>query len=324
MVKRTKEPSAQGRHHEIAKGILREHDEILFEVSRIFAEAGFDVSEAPPKDNSFLGDFFADREELKKVRRYAVEIKEKLSARDANAQLQRFRNYVRGAKIPFREFDEFWVVARRLDTDARTIGRDFSRQFRILDVSELRSILAKPKPPKTKQGRAQTKIGKAVEANEKEINLAIAGLILQIDAKLEVLVGERLNSDEGKARVREEISDFERMKTELKRIREMVAAFKKDKILEREVVKATKTFRQGVEDWWSNKSAEILTSTAKGAILVSSIGLLSLMKADSVAAITAVAAVVNGGAIQKAKQIGKAVKRIAKRAFAAGDDGGIQ
>ena len=89
-------------------------------------------------------------------------------------------------------------------------------------------------------------------------------------------------------------------------------------------MKATKTFRQGVEEWWTNKSGEILTSTAKGAVLVSSIALLALMKADSVAAITAVAAVVNGGAIQKAKQIGKAIKRIGKRAFAADDDGAVQ
>jgi hypothetical protein len=45
------------------------------------------------------------------------------------------------------------------------------------------------------------------------------------------------------------------------------------------------------------------------------------MKADSVAAITAVAAVVNDGAIQKAKQIGKAIKRIGRRPFALEDDG---
>jgi hypothetical protein len=50
-------------------------------------------------------------------------------------------------------------------------------------------------------------------------------------------------------------------------------------------------------------------------------GLLALMKADSVAAITAIAAVVNGGAIQKAKQIGKAIKRIGRRPFALEDDG---
>jgi hypothetical protein len=120
------------------------------------------------------------------------------------------------------------------------------------------------------------------------------------------------------------MSDFERMKAELERIREMVAAFKKGKAPEQEVVKATKTFRQGVEEWWTNKSGDILTSTAKGALLVSSIGLLALMKADSVTAITAVATVINGGALQKAKQIGKAVKRIAKRALATEDDGAVQ
>jgi hypothetical protein len=153
--------------------------------------------------------------------------------------------------------------------------------------------------------------------------LAIAGLILQIDDRLEKLGSERPNSDDAKAKVAEEISDYQRMKAELELIRELVATFQKGKAPEKDVVKATKTFKQGVEEWWTNKSSDILTSTAKGAVLVSSIGLLALMKADSVAAITAVAAVINGGAIQKAKQIGKAVKRIAKR-LATDDDSAIQ
>jgi hypothetical protein len=306
--------------------IEREHHELTTEVVKIFQAANFEIKQSPPRGRSPLGDFWAQREELKKPRVYAIEVKTRLTFRDANQQRQRLRHYTRNSKVPFEDFNEFWVVAQRVDPNARAISGEFGLQFRVVDIAELRSIFAVPKPPRSRPSKATTKIGKAVEANEKEITLAISALILQIDAKLEALSSERLNSDEGQARVVQETTDFERMKAELERIQDMVAAFKKDKAPEKEkaVVKATKTFKQGVEEWWTNKSGEILTSTAKGAVLVSSIALLALMKADSVAAITAVATVVNGGAIQRAKQIGSAVKRIAKRALASEDDGAVQ
>jgi hypothetical protein len=88
------------------------------------------------------------------------------------------------------------------------------------------------------------------------------------------------------------------------------------------VVKTTKTFRKTVEDMWANKSEEILASTAKGAVLVSLVGLLALMKADSVAAIAAVTAVMQGGTMEKVKKIGRAIKRVAKHALQ--DDDAVQ
>ena len=48
-----------------------------------------------------------------------------------------------------------------------------------------------------------------MEANEKEINLAVAGLILQIDAKIEALRGERPNSDEAIAERNAHINEYE-------------------------------------------------------------------------------------------------------------------
>jgi hypothetical protein len=324
--KRTKEPGKQGDLL-IAKRVLSGPDRLLYEVSGIFAQAGFEVIEPPPKGGGVIGDFWAEREELKKKRRYAIELKEKLSAREANAQLQRFRSYLRGSKSPFREFDEFWLVAEKVDSEARNMDGNFSRQFRVLDIKELQSILAvPPRSAKAKQGRATTKIGKAVEVNEKEINLAIAGLILQIDAKLEILRGELPNSDEGQSQVQRELTEFERMKAELERIRKMVAAFKKGKApeQEQEVVKATKTFKQTVQGWWETGHEVILNTTAKSALFVSSVSLLALMRADSPSAIAGAAAVIMGKEIKgAAKKVGSAAKRIGKQIFAP-DDGAMQ
>ncbi|WP_256807496.1 hypothetical protein [Bradyrhizobium sp. Bra64] len=303
---------------------LRDHDrkleaEIAHKIGELFQAAKLDLTTLPDGGRARPGDLLFKRTDFGQERRYIIDCVQEINPATVKRAYEDFRYSLDMYKR--QDFDEYWLVGARSVGNPMRKRPENDRRFRALDLKELEALLA---TPKSKRGAATTRIGKAVQANEKEINLAINGLILQIDARLEALNGERPNSDDGRARVSQETSDFERMKAELERIREMVAAFKKSKASEKEVVTATKTFRQGVEEWWTNKSGEIITSTAKGAVLVSSIGLLALMKADSVAAITAVAAVVNGGAIQKAKQIGTAIKRLGKQALAADDDGAVQ
>ncbi len=127
---------------------------------------------------------------------------------------------------------------------------------------------------------------------------------MQIDAKLEALRGGRPNSDEAKGELQKEISDFEGMKAQVERIGEMVAEFKKGKAPEREVVKATKTFRQTLQGWWETGHEAIMTTTTKSALFVSSVGLLTLMHADSPSAIAGATAIIMG------KEIKGAAKRV--------------
>ncbi|QQO16703.1 hypothetical protein JJB99_11355 [Bradyrhizobium diazoefficiens] len=313
MAKRVKEPSQREILASIRKTTEKERvEEAEFErqIAALFEAANWSASRLPDGGRTRPGDLLVKRNDLGRERRYIIDAVSEINPPRLRQAFEDFRHSIEQKKEP--DFDEYWLVGQYfIGEPMRKMPRN-DRRFRALDLKQLRELLAIPKPKKSK---ASTRLGKAVLANEKEIYLAIAGLILQIEAKLEALRGELPNSDDGQSRVAREISGFERMKAELERIREMVAAFKKGKAPDQEVVKATKTFRQGVEEWWTNKSGEILTSTAKGAILVSSVGLLALMKADSVAAITAVAAVVNGGAIEKAKKIGRAMKRIGKQAL---------
>ncbi|SFJ53905.1 hypothetical protein [Bradyrhizobium sp. cf659] len=304
---------------------LRDHDrkletEIAHKIGELFQAAKLDLTTLPDGGRARPGDLLFKRTDFGQERRYIIDCVQEINPATVKRAYEDFRYSLDMYKR--QDFDEYWLVGARSVGNPMRKRPENDRRFRALDLKELEALLAVPKPKKNK---ANTRVGKAVLANEKEINLAIDALVLQIDARLEVLNAERPNSADARARVAAEISVFERMKAEVERIRELVASFKKGKAPEQEIVKATKTFRQGVEQWWTNKSDDILNSTAKSAVLVSSIGLLAMMKADSVAAITAVAAVVNGGAItQKAKQIGKAVKRIAKRTFVSGDDGAVQ
>jgi hypothetical protein len=162
-----------------------------------------------------------------------------------------------------------------------------------LDLEELRTLFAAPRSPKPK-GKAQTKIGKAVEANEKEIRLTIAGLILQIDSKIETLKDHRPNSPEAIAEQNASISEYERMRAELERVQVMVDAFKKGEEKEAKVVKSVKTFAEGVQGWWTRKHDEILTKTFDMGLFTTAVGICSMAGAGGKFGV-AVSAVLVGG-----------------------------
>jgi hypothetical protein len=169
-----------------------------------------------------------------------------------------------------------------------------------LDVDELRKLLIVPKPPKSK--RAKTRIGQAIEANEREIRLAVAGLLLQIEAKIEALRHARLNSPESQ----EELTDLELMKSKLDRILVMLDTFAKDKTAEKETVKSVTTFRDDVKELWKKHQDQIVTTTFKASVFVAAVGVLSAFKADSAAAIATAGYIIGGkspkDALKKAKK----------------------
>jgi hypothetical protein len=291
-----------------------DEQQMVQRLSDMLKQANFNIQHQLDLGSKGRPDLVAEREDLGMYRRYAINVAIVNDPARLVSALNALQSYAETRKDS--EYDEYWLVSNLSYTEDNRRRRPRFQNVRAFAFKELERMLFRTTPkPKSlpKAGTARTTTGKALQEREKEIRLAIAGLILQIDDKLEKLGSERPNSDDAKAKVADEISDYQRMKAELELIRELVVAFQRGKVPEKDVVRATKTFKQGVEEWWTNKSSDILTSTAKGAVLVSSIGLLALMKADSVAAITAVATVINGGAIQKAKQIGKVVKRVAKR-----------
>ncbi len=299
---------------EIIKAVrtIMTEDEALLtsKVVEIFEAANFKVAQKMRQGRPEMGDLLVEREELGRDRRYSVELKEKLSLRDANQLLQRFRNHIRTSKIPFREFDEFWVVANRIDRDARKISVENSRQFRILDIEELHSILAVARPlmgktPATSQAR--TKIGRAVVANEKELVLAVASMMLQIEDKLTVLRAERPNSLDAIAKRNGAISEFERMQAELEKIRIMVTQFKQNEVKETQVVRSITTFSQGIRNWWNKDHDKICAKSYDMGLFATAVGVCSLAGAGGPMAVAISAALVGG------KPVADAFKGIAKK-----------
>jgi hypothetical protein len=231
------------------------------EVTAILATAGWKVllkgHRRPTK--RFGGDILASRTELGRERRYAVECVLQLDGQKVHDYFSRFRNWVRQSKEPFKEFDEFWLIGQEYTDKPPRNNPGDDRHFRALDLNELRALFVLPR--RERQSKARTKIGKAVEANNKEIQLAVAGLILQINAKIEALGDERPNSDVAITRRDADIAEYKRMRAELEQIQTTVADFKKGTEKEANVVRSLKTFADGVRSWWNKAHDTILTKT---------------------------------------------------------------
>jgi hypothetical protein len=265
------------------------------EVTAILATAGWKVllKEHRHPTKRFGGDILASRTELGRERRYAVECVLQLDGPKVHDYFSRFRNWVRQSKVPFEEFDEFWLVGQEYtDKPAPRNNPGNDRHFRALDLNELRALFFLPR--RGRESKARTKIGKAVEANEKEIQLAVAGLILQIDAKIEALGDERPNSGEAITRRDADIVEYKRMRAELEQIQTTVAGFKKGTEKEATVVRSLKTFADGVGLWWNKAQDTILTKTFDMGLFTTAVGICSIAGAGGKMAV-AVSAVLVGG-----------------------------
>jgi hypothetical protein len=183
--------------------------------------------------------------------------------------------------------------------------------IRIYTIDELQELLAPYSPAgrRSAKASARTKIGKATEANERDIQIAIAALILQIDSKLDDLRLERPNSDDAIANRDSRISDYERMRSELENIREMVVQFTKGEVKETQLVKSVTTFREGVKNWWLKGHEGIISRTYDSALFLSSVGVLKLMSADMKTGMIVAGAIIGG------KTVVGGLKNLSKKLF---------
>jgi hypothetical protein len=148
------------------------------EVIQLFKEAKFKVASSEGFPSRVTGDFVAEHTLLGSARRYAIKVVAEADRLKVIEYASRLRDYARQSKQPFAEFDEFWLVAAELTDGAPKDELSHDRQFRAVDLGELKAILAqqhstrsKPLAKGTAKRTARTKIGKAIEENEKEMSM---------------------------------------------------------------------------------------------------------------------------------------------------------
>jgi len=283
------------------------------EVIELLSEAKFKILGT----NSFrrmMGDFVAEHTLLGRERRYAIEVVTRADDARIKVYADQVRNYAAQSKQPFAEFDEFWVVTDEFAAGAGKGRQVNNRRVRALDLRELKAVLAELHSPSVRKSpskeSARTKIGKAVKTNGSEINLAIAGLLLQIEDKLAGLKNERPNSEEAIASRNARISEYERMHSELENIRQMIALFKNGEVKEAKVVQSVTKFADGVRAWWNMNHAFICTRTFELGLFASSVGICSMAGAGGKVAAIVSAALVGG------KSVTGALKGITKKFLA--------
>lgn len=282
---------------------LTEEQQMVQRLSDMLKAANFSIQHQLDLGSRGRPDLVAEREDLGRYRRYAIDVALVNEAQSLVRALNVLQDYAETRKDS--EYDEYWLVSNLSYPEEKKRRRPRYQNVRAFAFKELERMLAKQSPKKPKPGTALTKTGRAIKANEKEITLAISGLILQIADKLDKMRDERPNSDEAKARAAEEISELEKMKAELERIWELVAAFTKGKASEKEVVKSVKTFRDDLQGWWEKSHDSLLTTTAKSALFVSSAGVLALMGANTPMALAVAGAIIGGKVIKKIGKLGK-------------------
>jgi hypothetical protein len=217
------------------------------------------------------------------------------------AKLEQLYNYAASMKQP-DQFDEFWLVSNLSMPEVRKPRVPRRARIRAFTIKELERMLARlsPKPSaKTKAGKARTTIGKAIEANEKQIALAIEALKLQIEDKLAKLRDERPNDPDAIKKVEATISEYEEMHAELERIKVAVQQFKKNEVKEKEVVRTVTTFKDTVGKWWHRNQETIYTSASNSALFIGATGLLHIIGADSTAALAIAGSLIGGDTVAK-------------------------
>ncbi len=217
--------------------------ELRDRVVAILRAAKWRVEERSPNRRRDPGELVAVRNDMGRERRYLIDCVAEINPPKIRNHYDKYRHYVRSRKEPYSEFDEYWLVGPYYVGEPMRKNPGNDRHFRTLDYVELRTLFATPKPRK---GKARTKIGKAIEANEKEIVLAIAALELQIEDKLAKLRDERPNDPEAINKVQATISEFERMNADLERIKAAVQQFKKNEVKERDVVQSITPFKESL------------------------------------------------------------------------------
>lgn len=280
------------------RNLYTERD-LMREVTEILTAAKWNIHDQarnPPR--RFGVDMIASRLELGREHRYALDFVLEVNSEKARERQAAFRNYMQQSKQPFQDFDEFWVVGYKVaDPMRRNPGND--RHFRVIALDELRALLEPPKPKRPKRGHAVTKIGKAIEANEKQIVLAIETLQLQIDDKLTTLKGDLPNSLEATAKKDASVSEFEGLKAELERIKVAIQQFKKSEVKEKEVVQTVHAFKDSLSKWWNKNHDTIYSSTSSSALFLTATGLLHSVGADSATALAIAGSLIGGETVAK-------------------------
>jgi len=153
--------------------------------------------------------------------------------------------------------------------------------------------------PKRKRPARTARIATNVKANRDQILITAEALALQIDDKITELKDQKPNSPDAIDARDSEISDYQALKTQVEDLKKAVAKLTASAKSKEHAAKAAISFVDGVQDWWNKRHADFLDKSAGWGLVLSAVGVCSLIGAHPMVTAT-VAAVVGGRSAAKA------------------------
>jgi hypothetical protein len=281
--------------------------ETVDRLAKLFEAAKFEIQREMDLGDRPRWDLVLSRQELGRYRRFVVEIALVRNANDLPKKYEQLIGYSRARKI--QDVDEYWLVSNLSLPDRPRMHTERYPNVRAFTIREVERMLGRLNPKRRSGGKAKTKIGKAIEANEKSILLAIEALKLQIEDKIAKLRDERPNDPDAIKKVDASIAEFDAIQVELERIKVAVQQFKNNEVKEKEVVETVGTLKDTVSKWWHKHHDTIYTDASKSALFVGLTSLLHVAGADSGAALAILGGLIGG------ETIGKVLKSIPRGIF---------
>jgi hypothetical protein len=277
---------------------IREAAAFVDDVASLLRLAGFTVT----RDEQIRGqsfDLYAERTEIGRTKRYAIEVKYQPRPVGIDLVQQEASSY---ASLQ-DHCDEFWIIANGFSRLAREFVNPVSRRsIRLFTFDELEHALGVPPPRARRPGTARTVAGQAILANEAYITITSAALLLLIDERLATLREEKPNSDEMKAQKDDAIAQYERLKKDVQAMAQMASDFKSGAANEKAAVKASKSFAEGLQSWWTKGHEKIVQSAYDVSLFGTAVAICSMAGSGGKVAAAVSAALVGG------KQLGAALR----------------
>lgn len=271
--------------------------ETIDRLTKLFESAKFEIQREMDLGDRPRWDLVLSRQELGRYRRFVVELSLVRNPNDLFRKYEQLIGYSRSRKI--QDVDEYWLVSNLSMPERPKMHTERYPNVRAFTIKELERMLGRLNPKARGGGKAKTKIGKAVEANEKSILLAIEALKLQIEDRIAKLNDERPNDPDAVKKKDASIAEFEEMRDELNRIKVAVQQFRKNEVKEKEVVETVHAFKASIGKWWQKSHDTICTSASNSALFIGATGLLHAIGADGGAALAIVGSLIGGETVAK-------------------------
>lgn len=142
--------------------------------------------------------------------------------------------------------------------------------------------------------RVRTQVGRAILANQPQIAVTSAALIVLIDERLATLRNERPNSPAAIEKNEEIIQQYERLKQDVAAIADGAAKFKDGTIDEATAVKSSKSLIDGIQNWWSKSHERICERAFDVGLFATAVSICSMAGSGGKIAVAVSAALVGG------------------------------